>query len=223
MGVVGGVCGGVVSIALPWLIRKNPEDMVYYVIGILAFFVVFLVIWALVFLITGESVRKLVAIILLLPILVLIFSGIMLYSNIAPPDAPYLAEVKNIANGKYFQNWPSIVRIFMFLVMAPLLIYFFRFLYANVFTREKILKNGLAAKAKILKIVDNSIYVNGQPVFKITLEVTSPSQGVYEVTKDFLVPHMDLALMQPGTIVNVKIDPNNPKNVVFDTWTGNVE
>jgi hypothetical protein len=142
--------------------------------------------------------------------------------QVAPANAPYMDIVKNIDVFKMMDLFSVGMPILMLIVMLPLIIWGFKFMYDTFIKREQILKNGIACQAKIIKITDNGFRVNNQIVYKITLEVNSPSQGVYQVTKDFMIPHMDLALMQPDTLVKVKIDPNNKDNVVFDTWTGNV-
>ncbi|MCX6740171.1 MAG: hypothetical protein NTZ49_03000 [Candidatus Parcubacteria bacterium] len=220
--IIGGLIGLVSGIGVPIILRYSPQNLVWLVMGIMAATILIILFMMIAFLFSKSTVRKFAGIVLILPIILTAYFSIIIYQQLAPANAPYMDIVKDIDIFKMLDLFAVGMPILMVIVMLPLIIWAFKFMYDTYIKREEILKNGIACQAKILKIVDNGMRVNGQPVYNIALEITSPSQGIYQVTKDFMVPHMDLGLMQPGTIVNVKVDQNNPNNVVFDTWTGNI-
>ncbi|MCX6744455.1 MAG: hypothetical protein NTX82_02945 [Candidatus Parcubacteria bacterium] len=221
-GIVGGLIGLIAGIGMPLIMRYSPQNMVYFVMGLMGLVILTMFFLMIVMLLAKETIRKLTAPIFLVIIGIVAFFALFLYQQIAPANAPYLDQVKNLNLWYYFQNMPFVMPIAMLIVMLPIIIWSMRFMFGTFFTREDILKDGISSQAKIMSITDYGLSVNNQPVFKITLEVNSPSQGTYQVTKDFFVPQMDLANMKVGDMVKVKIDPNNPKNVAFDTWTGNI-
>lgn len=220
--IAGGLIGLFSGIGIPLVLQFSPQNFHWMVMGVLGATELIMIVLMVALLFSKSLVRKYSGIVILLPMLLIAYFSVIIYQQIAPANAPYMDVVKKI---DVFQmmDWFAVgMPVLMFIVMLPMIIWAFKFMYDSFFKREEILKNGIACQAKILKIIDNGMRVNSQPVFNITLEVTSPSHGNYQVTKDFMVPHMDLGLMQPGTIVKVKVDQNNPNNVVFDTWTGNI-
>jgi hypothetical protein len=220
--IFGSLIGLAAGIGVPLILQFSPQNLVWLVMGIMASAILIMLFMMVAFIFSKSTVRKFAGIVLLLPIILIAYFSIIIYQQLAPANAPYMDIVKDIDIFKMMDIFAVGMPILMLIVMLPLIIWAFKFMYDTFVKREEILKNGIACPAKIIKIIDNGMRVNGQPVFNITLEITSPSQGNYQVTKDFMVPHMDLALMQPGTIVNVKVDQNNKDNVVFDTWTGNI-
>lgn len=222
-GIIGGIVGLVAAISVPLTIRYWPQNLVYLVMGLLAFMILFLFGQMVILFLTPDTVRKMVAFVLILPIIMVAFTSLIFYQKMAPADAPYIDWVNNFNPFNYFQYFGLAFPLLMLIFVLPLLIWLFRFMYSTFWQRENILKKGIGAEGKIISVLDLGMSVNGQPVYKITLEVNSSNYGIYQVTKYFFVPHIDLSLLQPGQVVKVKIDPNKPKNVVFDTWTGEIK
>jgi hypothetical protein len=221
--IFGAVIGLTAGIGIPLIVQFSPQNLVWMVMGVMGASILLILILMISLFFSKDAIKKFAGFVLILPLFFISFYSLIVYKQLAPLNAPYYALVENLDTTQMLKYFAIGKPILMLIIMFPLIIWALKFMYATYIKREEILKQGISCQAKILKIADKGLIVNDQPVFTITLEVNSPSQGVYQVTKDFMVPHMDLGLMQPGTSVNVKVDPSNSSNVVFDTWTGEVK
>jgi hypothetical protein len=75
---------------------------------------------------------------------------------------------------------------------------------------------GVDASAAIVAVRDAGAQVNMQPMCEIDLTVMPDGLPPYPVTVKQIVPMAQLAALQPGKTVNVKVDPNNPATVFID-------
>ncbi|MCM8780025.1 MAG: hypothetical protein NC914_02615 [Candidatus Omnitrophica bacterium] len=221
--VIGSLIGLISALGVPLMLKFSPQNIIYFIMGMMGLLIIMLLVMMIVMLLAKEVIQKLTAPIFLMAIAMAAFFALVTYQRMAPNNAPYIGLVRRINPWHYFQYIPFIMPVIMLVCAGPIIIWLLRFSFTTFFTREYILKNGIGCQAKIIDIKHYGLKVNNKPVFKITLEIYSPSQGAYRVTKSFLIPHMDLGLLEPGKIVNVKISPRNPKNVVFDTWTGEIQ
>lgn len=219
--IFGALIGLTSGIGIPLILQFSPQNLVWMVMGIMGATILMIFILMITLFFSKDTGRKLAGFVMILPILLIAYFSLFLYKLLAPANAPYYELVENLDINQMMQYFGIGMPILMLIVMLPLIIWGLGFMYSTFVKREEILKNGISCQATVIKIVDNGLSVNNRRVFKITLDVNSPSQGVYQVTKNFMVPAMDLGLMQPGTVVKVKVDPNNSNNVVFDTWTSN--
>jgi hypothetical protein len=227
--IIGLITGMAVMIGLPFIILGQVPNyfILYLILGIMAFTVISLLGIMILLLARKNFVSKLVAPVLIPAMAAVIFFALITYQQLGPQlvptdQLPYLDLINQLDPLKIFAETPFYATGIFFIFLLPLIIYFLKFQHATFFIRENILKNGLSGQAKIISVEDYGLKVNNEPVFKITLEINSPTQGVYQVTKDFYVPQFTLGELVVGTMVKVKIDPNNPKNVALDNWTGNV-
>lgn len=91
--------------------------------------------------------------------------------------------------------------------------------------QKRILSTGRKAMAKIVSLDESGmgyVTVNDQPYAKLTLEVHDGSKAPYQTTLSTIIPRLQVPQFQPGTMLNILIDPNDPLKVVFDT-TGTAE
>lgn len=84
---------------------------------------------------------------------------------------------------------------------------------------DKILATGIPGSATIVGLDSTSMYVNNQPVAKLTLNVQLPGRAPYTVEKREVIPLLALGMIQPGSSIPVAVDPTNPQKVVID-WSG---
>ena len=77
---------------------------------------------------------------------------------------------------------------------------------------------GLAAEAKILKIWDAGVRVNDDPVVGFLLEVYPPDGESYEAQTKGPISIVHMPRFQPGAVVPVRIDPQNPARVALDIY-----
>ncbi|HUV86998.1 MAG TPA: hypothetical protein VMX79_07780 [bacterium] len=62
------------------------------------------------------------------------------------------------------------------------------------------------------------VTINDQPYLNLTLEVDDGSRAPYVVSFDAVIPRAAVPQFQPGALVRLKVDPNDPQQVVID-WS----
>lgn len=227
--IAGLIIGIGVLIGLPLInLGFIPNYYIFYLIlGIMAFAIIFMLGMMILLITRKEIVSKLAALVFIPATAAVAFFALITYQMLGPQlvdpaKLPYFDLVNRIDPWNIFGYLPLFATGIFFLFLAPLIIYLLIFRYTTFFTREKILKNGIRAQARILKAQYFGMQMNSQPVYKLTLEINSAEFGSYTLTKNFYVPGVEIANIKPGEMVNVRIDPNNKNKVVLDTWTGNV-
>lgn len=81
-----------------------------------------------------------------------------------------------------------------------------------------ILASGVPAPARIVRLVDTGTSINDDPVVEFILEVTPNGAPAFDASTRGLVSRLDIPAIQPGTIVRVKYDPDQPSRVALDMW-----
>jgi hypothetical protein len=80
---------------------------------------------------------------------------------------------------------------------------------------ERILREGVPAKARVTDIVPTGSHHNEDPEVVLSLEVT-PAQGKpFASTVETHMSVVYLPRFQPGSIVNVRFDPKKPEDVAL--------
>lgn len=117
---------------------------------------------------------------------------------------------------------PAIFVVVMILVPIGITLFAFKGLFKH-FTgggeRKRILAEGRAAKAKIISLGESGrgvVTVNNQPFVTIKLEVYDGDKPPYQVEIKTIISRLDVPRFQPGVMLGVKIDPQNPQKVVID-------
>jgi hypothetical protein len=86
---------------------------------------------------------------------------------------------------------------------------------------KRILETGKRAEAKILSLNESGagyVTVNEQPYVKLELEIFPEEGGAsYKTTLATIISRLAVPQFQPDNVIYVKIDPKDPKKVVFDT------
>jgi hypothetical protein len=80
---------------------------------------------------------------------------------------------------------------------------------------EKLLKEGVAANATILKIWDTGVTLNDNPQVGMLLEIQPIGREPFRVEMKSIISRIALAQIQPGRVVPVRYDPANPSNVAL--------
>jgi hypothetical protein len=78
--------------------------------------------------------------------------------------------------------------------------------------------HGESATAKILQIWDTGMTVNDDPVVGFVLEVRRADRPVYEARTKLRISRLDIARVQPGSVVPVRVDPREPTHVALDIY-----
>jgi hypothetical protein len=134
-----------------------------------------------------------------------------------------------------FGSWLSTLNyptwfVFMVVSVPITLLLFFLFalpalnqLFNNTFLGQgrkaaQILKIGRPATATVIFIRENSqggvVSINNHPILNLKLLIEGEKVAPYEVSLEALIPRSMVPQFQPGANFKVKIDPENPQNVV---------
>ncbi len=77
---------------------------------------------------------------------------------------------------------------------------------------------GRPAQAKVLKIWDTGITVNNDLVVGFLLEVRPEDGPAHQAETKALISRLDIPQIQPGAVLPVKFDPDDPGRVALDIY-----
>jgi len=90
---------------------------------------------------------------------------------------------------------------------------------------KRILSSGRPATAMVKQIGESSVggtmTINDQPYLNLQLEVRDGSTPPYTVSLDTIIPRSAVPQFQPGAMIPVKVDPNDPMNIAIN-WSGDI-
>ena len=78
--------------------------------------------------------------------------------------------------------------------------------------------NGLPASGRVLKIWETGVRVNDNPVVGFLLEIHAEGIPPYEAETKALISVLWIPRIQPGEILPVKYDPDDPSRVALDIF-----
>lgn len=87
--------------------------------------------------------------------------------------------------------------------------------YRNAKKKRKVWDTGIPAQAKVLRIWDTGMLVNNQPRVGMALEVHPNGRTPYQVEIKKVIPMIYMAQIQPGAVLQAKVDADNPEEIVF--------
>jgi len=109
-------------------------------------------------------------------------------------------------------------------IMAVIFIAIFGGVFGSLFrgaaVKNKLLKTGVSATARVVKVSDTGVTVNNSPQIKILLEVTPPNGSPYMVETKELISRLDVGVYREGMILTVKVDLDNKNLVAIDNSGG---
>jgi hypothetical protein len=89
---------------------------------------------------------------------------------------------------------------------------------------KRIQAMGREATAVVQGIGENSqggiVTINDQPLLNLQLEVHDGSVPPYPVSLDTVIPRAAVPQFQPGAVIPIKIDPENPDKIIIDWQRG---
>ncbi len=74
---------------------------------------------------------------------------------------------------------------------------------------------GIAGSATIDAVNDTGMFVNEAPVLALDMTVTLPGREPYKTTHKQLVSHAALARFQPGSVLPVRVSPQDPNQLMI--------
>lgn len=78
--------------------------------------------------------------------------------------------------------------------------------------KEQLAMTGMPMTARVLGMQQTGALINMNPQVQATLEVQGP-QGPYQVQTMAVIPQMNIPQFQPGMMVNVRVNPQDPRDV----------
>jgi riboflavin synthase alpha subunit len=79
----------------------------------------------------------------------------------------------------------------------------------------QILASGEPAQATVLQIWEAGMTVNNNPMIGISLQVQPMNRPAYQVQLQTMISRLKLSQVQPGSVVNVRIDPIDTNKVAL--------
>ena len=92
--------------------------------------------------------------------------------------------------------------------------------YTGEDINKPIRETGIPASATILEIWDTGVKYNDDPVVGFRLLVTPKAGSPYQAEAKNVISIVHLSQFQPGAIVPVRVDPDDPKLVALDIYGG---
>jgi hypothetical protein len=87
---------------------------------------------------------------------------------------------------------------------------------------QRLLAVGEPGQAWIMALSQTGVYVNNNPQVQLQLRVQTASHGFYEVTRKEVVPMLMIGRITNGHPLPVKVDPQNPHDLVID-WAHSLQ
>lgn len=104
-----------------------------------------------------------------------------------------------------------IVAISLAVFLIPAAIFFW-----PEYQRSQLIENGLPAEATILEIRPTGSTYNDQPQVRIRLEVRPEGGAAYAAETEMIINPVYLPQFQPGKIVRVRYDADDPSKVAIE-------
>jgi hypothetical protein len=139
--------------------------------------------------------------------------GAILYFALQMPDVPGTGDVfgsrrtELIVTGAFFAVSPLIGNLMVRTIVGR----------ANRKPR-RLLQCGVRGTAEVVSMQETGTTLNNVPQVEFRLKVSVPGSETYEaVVKDY-VSVVDLAVLRPGSVVGVLVDPDDPGSMMM--WDG---
>jgi hypothetical protein len=104
---------------------------------------------------------------------------------------------------------------FFSLLSLAFSLWIIRYVRRSFFGNQDLASNGIPTQATVLQAWQTGAMVNYNPQIGLRLQVQHPQGNTYEVETKAVVPQLQLAQLQIGAVVPVRIDPDNPQRVLL--------
>jgi hypothetical protein len=89
------------------------------------------------------------------------------------------------------------------------------FMWVRRANAQRLKASGVPGQAQIVGMNQTSLYVNGQPVMELQLQVTTAMHAPYVVSRRETVPSSMMGRLASGQPLPVMVDPARPENFVI--------
>ncbi|MCB1905927.1 MAG: hypothetical protein KDH15_01035 [Rhodocyclaceae bacterium] len=80
---------------------------------------------------------------------------------------------------------------------------------------SRLRRDGVAASGRVVEARQTGSWVNNNPVVELSLDVDSGGKR-YRAALSTMVPQVNLAAVQPGATLRLRVDPKDPQHLVLD-------
>ncbi|MFN8394894.1 MAG: hypothetical protein U0176_09515 [Bacteroidia bacterium] len=129
---------------------------------------------------------------------VVVFVGIMAYG---------IVEVARLKSDVYWMPIGIIGTVFSIIYIS---------IFAPMVRNRRILRIGEPGTARVLRMFETGVTVNNNPMVKLELEVTPQRGATYTTMTRVIVSRLNPMMYGPGSVLSVKIDPQDRMQVVID-------
>lgn len=129
-----------------------------------------------------------------------------------------LGGLAGLAAAAIFGGVQGKIMAVIFLFAFGLPIWFM--LFKPMLRQNRLEKTGIRTTAVIKEIHETGITINNNPVPRFVLEVKNPYGAPFVANVKFPISRLQIGMFQPGSVIPVLADPNNPNEVVLDTEGG---
>jgi hypothetical protein len=85
--------------------------------------------------------------------------------------------------------------------------------------RSRLMSEGRATRAKVISLEEASdgtiTTINDQPLVTIELGLIDENDKPYKAKIETLISRLEIANVQPGKIIDVKVDPDDKNNIII--------
>jgi len=81
--------------------------------------------------------------------------------------------------------------------------------------RQALLATGMPAMGRVIQLVDTGMLVNNNPQVRIVVEVQMPGRPPYPADTTMIVSMLAIPRVQPGCMVQLRVDPMNPARIAI--------
>lgn len=106
-----------------------------------------------------------------------------------------------------------IITVLSLVVTFAIIFVVFRRVLGGIKQQNQLLNTGVPAEATILSLEDTGVQLNSNPQVRLVLEVRPTDRPSYQTETKCFVSFLKLAQLQPGSNVQVRVDPVDPSRV----------
>jgi hypothetical protein len=81
---------------------------------------------------------------------------------------------------------------------------------------KRLAMHGLPARARVVGAAPTGLSVNDSPQLQLDLEIAMHDRAPYRAQTKVILPAFQLAALQPGAQVAVRVDPADPTSVALE-------
>lgn len=146
-----------------------------------------------------------------------------------PLLAAFGIQIEHLTGDK---TWDGVLMTVLLLIPMAVILFLTGRMFIKPFlaftgrASKKILQHGRPAAAVVMSIGENSqggtVTINDQPYLNLQLEVRDGNKNPYTVSLDTVIPRASVPQFQPGTVIPIKIDPEDPMKIAIDWQASSV-